>query len=198
MSSDARRTIESDPNYTIRLIRDETDIERPQLRSLWSFWRSKAPTGLLPARSDFLIEEFLPWGRNLSIMRREPETGRYRVTLASTAMIDLNGCNPTGLTPEEFVPPQSLEFGLNCLKHAERDGKAALDTYTIHRDGRIFSCDRLTMPCAGDGATIDYVIVGHYFDRGFLSQLADVTVYDRVEEFGSGPRSAALAKEVQT
>ncbi|MEQ9326437.1 MAG: hypothetical protein RJQ21_03985 [Rhodospirillales bacterium] len=188
MISAGRRTIEFDPNYIIRLIDDENDIKRPQLRSLWSFWRSKAPAGLLPARSDFLIEEFLSWGRNISIMRREPETGRYRVTLASTAMIDLNGCNPTGLTPEEFVPPQSLEFSLNCLKHAERESKAALDTYIVNRNDQALGCDRLTLPCADDGETIDCVIVGHYFDRGFLGRLSDATVFDRIEEFRSGSR----------
>lgn len=184
MTSADRSTIESDPNYSIRLINDEADIKRPQLRALWSFWRSKATDDQLPSRSDFLIEEFLPWGRNLSIMRREPETGRYRVTLASTAMMDLNGCNPTGLTPEEFVPPQSLEFGLNCLRHAEQTAAAALDTYIIRQNDKTLECDRLTMPCADDGSTIDCMIVGHYFDRGFLGQLSDATVFDKVDEFG--------------
>lgn len=184
MSSSGEPKIDSDPNYTILQISTEADIKRPKLRSLWTFWRSKAPGERLPARGDFLIEEFLPWGRNLSIMRREPETGRYRVTLASTAMMDLNGCNPTGLTPEEFVPPQSLEFGLNCLRLAEQAAAAALDTYIIRQYDRTLECDRLTMPCADDGSTIDCMIVGHYFDRGFLGQMSDATVFDKVDEFG--------------
>jgi hypothetical protein len=176
-------TITSDPNYHIRMIEDKLAIKRAELRSLWSFWRSKAAPGRLPSRRDFLIEEFLPWGRNLSIMQRDRDTGRFRVTLASTAMIDLNGCNPTGLTPEEFVPPRLLEFGLNGLRLAGETRCAVLDTYIIRQAGRVLECDRLTMPCATDGETIDGMILGHYFDRGFLGQMSDVTVFERVDQF---------------
>tara|TARA_R110002110_G_scaffold127234_8_gene306077 strand:- start:4034 stop:4582 length:549 start_codon:yes stop_codon:yes gene_type:complete len=180
--SEHQQSFTEDPNYKIWDIQSVAGIDRPELKSLWSFWQGRRSGDLLPSRSDFLIEEFLPWGRNISMMEYRGEPREYRVTLASIAMIDLNGVDPTGKTPREYVPAQAYDFAVINLQRSAAGKCSVHDRYSRHNAGKPVACDRLTLPCASDGKAIDYFLIAHYFDRGFLGRLSDLTIFDRVAD----------------
>ncbi len=171
-----------DPNYKNWNIQSASDIERPELQSLWQLWQDRRSGDLLPSRTDFLIEEFLPWGRNISMIEYRGTPPEYRVTLASVAMIDLNGVDPTGKTPRQYVPEQAYDFAVINLQRSAADNCAVHDRYSRQNDGKWLNCDRLTLPCASDGKAVDYFLIAHYFDRGFLGRLSDLTIFDQVPE----------------
>jgi hypothetical protein len=165
------------PCFSIDTIHDGSEIDHMGLRALWDFWSSRCRDDRLPARSGFLIEDFLPWARHLSIMKLDG--GRHVVTLASTTMIELNGCNPTGKTPEEYVPEHALDFAMIAIRQATRDRKAVIDVFRLPAETDAANCWRLTLPCASNGSDIDCFLIGHYYDPGFLGRMADLTVFDR-------------------
>ncbi|MEQ9198712.1 MAG: hypothetical protein RLN80_01905 [Rhodospirillales bacterium] len=101
------------------------------------------------------------------------------MTLASVAMIELNGLDPTGKSPRQYVPEQAYDFAVINLQRSAAGRCAVHDRYSRGNADKQVVTDRLTLPCACDGNTVDYFLIAHNFDRGFLGQLADITIFDR-------------------
>ncbi|MEQ9326436.1 MAG: hypothetical protein RJQ21_03980 [Rhodospirillales bacterium] len=162
----------------LKRIATKDDIPFEPMRPIWQFWHERCP-GALPSRNDFRIEEFLPWTAHIGAVRPEGDPPRFKVTLASRVMIELNKIDATNRFFDQYMPPEALEFGCRPYLEAMKARTAVydrLDADTIARK----SFQRLVMPCSNDGSAVDYFIIAIFYDRGFVEPHQQRTLYDHV------------------
>jgi hypothetical protein len=162
----------------LKLIRSEDDIPFADMRPIWRFWHERGGDDL-PARNDFRIEEFLPWIAHIGAVRPEGDPPRFKVTLASRVMIELNKTDATNRYFDQYMPPEAMDFGTRPYLGAMRERVAVydrLDADTLTRK----SFQRLVMPCSDSGAAVDYFIIAIYYDPGFVQHDEERTLYDHV------------------
>jgi hypothetical protein len=137
----------------------------PRFRELFDYWLSKTPPGRLPGRQHIdplEIPHLLP-GVALFDVLRNGTALRFRWRLLGTALVDAIGDDYTG----RFVD----EVGLLTIKYEAvhrvfseivHDKKPNYWETPLTRGGRDFIClQRLALPLAGDGNTVD-MIIGYY------------------------------------
>ena len=164
-------------------------IPHEKLSELWDLWSSRRDMPLLPARGSFAAEEFGPWMGNIGIVEVHREPLKFRVALAGSQIVAIDGADFTGKYLEEAVPPHAVEFiiapYLRCLDCSD----ATYDQFSPPGRDHV-AYHRLLLPCANDGATIDKIFVGIYADHGLLTRRHE-TVYDHVPG-GQGPTKMGL------
>src|SRR4051794_28327761 len=96
------------PEFRMTMASNVTDstfyfVQNPQLDSLYRLWESKLTGRLMPARRDFLAEDFAPWMPNLAISDVEAEPRRYRLRLVGTGINEYDGADYTGRYLDEVL-----------------------------------------------------------------------------------------------
>tara|TARA_R110002110_G_scaffold127234_8_gene306079 strand:- start:5254 stop:5802 length:549 start_codon:yes stop_codon:yes gene_type:complete len=165
------------PGVMIRPVTAAATLSFEPMQQIFAFWQERG-NGNLPSRSDFLIEEFLPWAGHVGMVRPEGDPVRFKVTMANKTMIDLNKVDATGKYFDEYMPAEALEFGCGPYLMAMADRVAVTDSLVSHILGdRSFR--RLVLPCADGDGPVNYFIIAIYYDQGFVSPLHKETLYDR-------------------
>lgn len=162
----------------LKAITTEGDIPFEPMRPIWRFWQERGGDGL-PSRKDFLIEEFLPWIAHIGTVKPEGDPPRFKVTLASRSMIELNKVDATNRYFDQYMPPEALAFGCQPYLDAMEAKLAVydrLDADTVSRK----SFQRLVMPCSSDGIVVNYFINAIFYDPGFVERKHQQTLYDHV------------------
>jgi hypothetical protein len=148
-------------------------LEHPKLIRFYDYWRSKvqAKGGKLPSRQDLdpaEIPDLLPVMFLVEVVREDGRL-RYRHRLMGTELIERGGRDPTGtffeevFTPEEMarltaIYDQVVASGTPHLLRADLEGP-------LLKSLEYVTYQRLLLPLAGDGETVD-MLAGIYVFPG--------------------------------
>ena len=150
-----------------------------ELAALADFWETKRPAqNELPARSEFSPKELARWMGNLAIY--EVEAGnpfRLRTRLMGTQIVEADRSEHTNQYLDEYCPEAEYERVFDAYLDAWHTRKP---TYRSRRKRidvrREFWANKLVLPLAKDGTSIDMFLVALYmgfpcddnFDRSLL------------------------------
>jgi hypothetical protein len=142
-------------------------IATPQLRSLLDLWEAKHRDGALPSRTDFSDEDLRPWFGNLLMVDVVEGPHRFRFRLMGTSLVDAACRELTGKFFNEAditgYEPDVLEDYAEVLRTRApfcRTRRYNPTPGTFMEHWRIY--ERLLLPLAGDGETIDRILGGSY------------------------------------
>jgi hypothetical protein len=153
------------------------DLDHPELDALYALW-GQTGGDKLPAREQFTPKHLRRWMGNLAIVRLVPPTGRLRVDLVGTRIVEIDGVDSTGQYLDEIAPPHAVDALLEPYRtvldqrrpHYHRFVPPSRPTTAVHR---------LLLPLADDGVTIDRILSGVYAEVGVVQP--GETVFDHVE-----------------
>lgn len=153
------------------------DLDHPELDALYALWEQTGGDKL-PAREQFTPKHLRRWMGNLAIVRLVPPTGRLRVDLVGTRIVEIDGVDSTGQYLDEIAPPHAVDTLLEPYRtvldqrrpHYHRFVPPSRPTTAVHR---------LLLPLADDGVTIDRILSGVYAEVGVVQP--GETVFDHVE-----------------
>ncbi|KZD07946.1 PAS domain-containing protein [Oceanibaculum pacificum] len=141
------------------------NVGHAKLRTLYDFWLKKSVTSVLPARSNFLPEEFWPWIGHIAIVDIERPSLRLKFGLFGAAFVYVNNVDMTGRYVDEAMPTTIRDVILDdyhlCL---ETTAPLYIHRQSVNREWT--SIHRLLLPCAEDGRTVDKIITGLYTEGG--------------------------------
>lgn len=146
-----------------------TTLRDDRHRRAFEYWRSKALEGRLPGRPDIDpldMPELLPW-LTLVDATREGAGGRlrFRCRLIGTEVVARFGRDITGLYAEEAYPEDYLAQVLETYGAIVENRRPHLSRHQIPIEGREHAeYDRLILPLAQDGDTVDMFLVCFAFD----------------------------------
>jgi hypothetical protein len=134
------------------------DIANPQLRAFRDLWESKRRDGKLPARADFDIDDFRPFLGRI-VMLDVVDGGRdFRFRLYGTIIVDEYKRDMTGKLASEFRP-DFREPIMRGYKAAHDTKRPHVDRIDIDAPDMRYVWDRIVVPLAGDGETVDIILV---------------------------------------
>lgn len=144
--------------------RFENSLPWPDLRQLHAYWRSKCFNGRLPGRDTIEpgpVHKLLPRIFLLDVIRT-PGSQRFgfRFRLAGSEHFEINQIELTGLTIEQAFAPGNLESVRSVYSEVVTSRKPVLTLRAspgVEDRFHIFY-DRLLLPLASDGETVDMIL----------------------------------------
>ena len=138
---------------------------RQEFEAIRERWRTYRSVGHLPARADFPPESLTPWMGHIQIVElvREGDTNRYRVRLVGTRIVYYEGHDNTGLFLDEVIPADQRAEVLEPYRRCTETREPVYSQFYSCSDAGISSqLERLILPLAADGVTIDQFLVAIY------------------------------------
>ena len=136
-------------------------------RRAFAYWRSKAPEGRLPGRRDIdplEVPDLLSWLTLVDVVW-DHERLRLRARLIGTGVVARFGRDITGLYAEEAYPEDYLAQVLETYGAIIRSRCPQVSRHQIPIEGRENTeYDRLILPLAKDGDTVDMFLTCFAFD----------------------------------
>jgi hypothetical protein len=139
------------------------ELRHDDQRTLYDYWRARQRSGRLPARADIDpadLRHLLPRLALIDVLREDHDLAfRYRLT--GTEIVNRAGRDPTGKRFEEL-------YHGDYLQTAHATYRQVVDTGRPHTSDRVYPLvpgreymryDRLLLPLAGDGVTVDMVML---------------------------------------
>jgi hypothetical protein len=139
------------------------ELRHDDQRTLYDYWRARQRSGRLPARADIDpadLRHLLPRLALIDVLREDHDLAfRYRLT--GTEIVNRAGRDPTGKRFEEL-------YRGDYLQTANATYRQVVDTGRPHTSDRVYPLvpgreymryDRLLLPLAGDGVTVDMVML---------------------------------------
>lgn len=138
-------------------------IKHGEQRDLYAYWSAKAPPDGLPARrhiDPLDIPALLPRIALIDVLR-EPAGMFFRYRLAGTEIVERAGRDPTGRRFEELYEGDYLQQALDTYRQIVEAGVPHLSerTFPFIRGREFMRYDRLILPLADDGRTVDMLIL---------------------------------------
>lgn len=144
-----------------------TTLHDDRHRRTFDYWRSKAPEGRLPGRrhiDPLEVSDLLPWLTLVDAVW-EGKRLRLRCRLIGTEIVSRFGRDITGLYAEEAYPEDYLAQALETYGGIIRTRRPYLSRHRIPIEGREHAqYDRLILPLAEDGETVDIFLTCFAFD----------------------------------
>ncbi|WP_084462555.1 PAS domain-containing protein [Oceanibaculum pacificum] len=136
-------------------------IDNQALSSLHLYWRSLKLGKALPSRHDFVAEDVWSWIGHIGLLDVEREPLRFRIRLQGNHLARLTGFDATGRYLDEVALPLYHDEILAQHRRATETGEPV---YASHIDeSRPWKrIDRLILPFATDGRTVDLLMTGLY------------------------------------
>lgn len=128
-------------------------------------WRTACRHGRLPTRADFPPESMTPWMGHIQIVAvvRESDAVRFRVRLVGTRIVYYEGRDNTGVFLDEAVPQEQQDEVLEPYRRSLSDRAPVYSEFYSCAEAAISSkLERLIMPLATDGITVDQFLVAIY------------------------------------
>jgi hypothetical protein len=133
---------------------------------LYSYWESRRTPGKLPSRRDIDPTEIPKLLPNIWLIDVVPPVPRFRYRLIGTAVVEARGHDQTG----SFIDLELLDFSksqtyvdLRAALHGEPSWRRGVPD-KAHRLNKIRSIERIFLPLAADGATVDIVLALTVFE----------------------------------
>ncbi|MDM7945058.1 MAG: PAS domain-containing protein [Oceanibaculum nanhaiense] len=136
-------------------------IQHEELAALHRFWLALSKDGRLPARHDFLAEHLAPWIGHISLLEVERDPLRFRFLVHGGHFTLLTGSNLTGRYLEDGLSTRYRDIVLDSYREVVETRQVVHQHYTDDTQPWR-ELDRLLLPLADDGVTVDRVMVGLY------------------------------------
>ena len=132
-------------------------------RALFEYWASKRTEGRLPARADIDpidLRRLLPRLALIDVLR-DGGTLDFRYRLTGTEIVERAGRDPTGRTFGELYAGDYRETAIATYRKVVETAKPLLSerTYPLVPEREFLRYDRLLLPLAADGRTVDMVML---------------------------------------
>jgi hypothetical protein len=138
---------------------------RREFDAIQNRWRELSRAGRLPARTDFPPESLTPWMGHIQIVERvcDGHEARHRVRLVGTRIVYYEGRDNTGQFLEDLIPADQREEILAPYHHCAESRAPTYSTFYSCSETAISSrLERLILPLAADGTTVDQFLVAIY------------------------------------
>jgi hypothetical protein len=149
------------------------EIWSPSMRAFGAFWASRRSGRSIPARADFLAEDWASWWTRMLLYRVEAEpAGRvFRMVFQGEEVEYTDGGPRIGRRIEEITPPNLIERTLFAYESVAQSG---LPLYSIRigtwqRQHEI-AFERLLLPLGPPGGPVDNIL-GLLLDHGMTDAL---------------------------
>lgn len=144
------------------------DLPQPLLL-LYGYWQKKNKNGCLPGRKDIDpvdMRQFLAHTALIDIVG-DATSPKFRFRLVGTHIVDVHGSELTGQFIDELDIGDSWHDALALCHYTTENGKPAFQTgeYLRKHDDARFGFERLMLPLAGDGRSVDMLLVGANLTR---------------------------------
>jgi hypothetical protein len=138
---------------------------RAEFEAIQGRWRELCQNGHLPARSDFPVESLTPWIGHIQIVERvsDGDNVRHRVRLVGTRIVYYEGRDNTGKFLDDVIPMEQRDELLEPYRRCA-DSRAPVYTafYSCSEAAISSQLERLILPLAADGKSIDQFLVAIY------------------------------------
>ncbi len=142
------------------------------MREFGAFWASKRGVNKMPARADFLAEEWARWWPNMMLYRIEnaPDSRVFRMAYQGEAVSYTDGGSMIGKRLDEIAPPVLRGFTLKAYNSVAESGAPlySIRFGTWQRQYQI-AFERLLLPLGPPGGPADR-IVGLLIEHGIDAQ----------------------------
>ena len=138
---------------------------RPELEAIQGRWKELCQNGHLPARADFPVESLTPWIGHIQIVERvgDGDSVRHRVRLVGTRIVYYEGRDNTGKFLDDLIPADQHEELLEPYRRCHDSRAPVYGAFYSCSEAAISSqLERLILPLAADGKTIDRFLVAIY------------------------------------
>jgi hypothetical protein len=145
----------------------EPTTGRAELHDLLAYWQGKrGQDGRLPSRADIdPIELRFALGHLVLVEVERGERLRFRHRLVGSHIVERAGYDATGKYLDEIPEPEladrlAVSYGKTVA--TKEPVWERIDEFVGHR---LIKMQMLRLPLAADGATVDMVLTGAYFER---------------------------------
>ena len=131
-----------------------------KVHSLFCYWDSLRPAGGLPARKDFDPTQIPDLLRNIWLIDVVPPEPRFRYRLVGTAIVEARGYDQTGSFLDQEVadfPQSQTRADLQKVLAGNVSWRRGVPD-KMHRLNDIFSLERIFLPLASNGTSVDIVV----------------------------------------
>ena len=138
---------------------------RQEFQAIEERWRTHCRDGHLPARANFPPESLTAWIGHIQIVElvRDGETVRYRVRLAGTRIVYYEGHDNTGKFLDDVIPRDQRDEILEPYRRCADTRQPVYGQFYSCSDAAISAqLERLILPLAADGMTVDQFMVAIY------------------------------------
>jgi hypothetical protein len=136
-------------------------LKHPLIQRIHDYWESKLAGRKMPRREDIVPEELgdlLPWVMLVEVVG-DPQ--RFRLRLAGTGVVREYGREITGLYIDELDLGSWQDAVLDDYRRAVRECRSVASCYDYQKtDRRWISYERILLPLATDGATVNMLLCG--------------------------------------
>lgn len=132
--------------------------EDPEIAAFRALWDSKRRGGKLPARGDFSVDDLKPFMGRVALLDVVDGGRDFRFRLYGTHIVDEYKNEMTGKLASEFRP-DFREPVLRGYKTAYETRRPHADTVDIDAPDMHYVWDRIVVPLAADGKTVDMLMV---------------------------------------
>lgn len=138
---------------------------RAEFEAIQGRWKELCRDGRLPPRADFPAESLTPWLGHIQIVERigDGDSTRHRVRLVGTRIVYYEGRDNTGLFLDDIVPIDQRDEVIEPYRRCAETRAPVYSAFYSCSEAAISSqLERLILPLATDGRTIDQFLVAIY------------------------------------
>lgn len=138
---------------------------RPEFEAIRNRWQQLCRDGAFPSRADFPPESLTPWMGHIQIVERVTagDVVRHRVRLMGTRIVYYEGRDNTGRFLDDVIPADQRDTILEPYRRCAETRTPVYSAFYSCSEAAISSqLERLILPLAGDGRTVDQFLVAIY------------------------------------
>lgn len=138
---------------------------RHEFEAIQSRWQELRRDGQLPARADFPPESLTPWLGHIQIVERVSHEGqvRHRLRLVGTRIVYYEGRDNTGQFLDDVIPADLRDEILDPYRRCADTRMPVYHAFYSCSEAAISSqLERLILPLASDGRSVDQFLVAIY------------------------------------
>lgn len=139
-----------------------------QHQRFYRYWEQSAPPGILPGRQHFDpldIPDLMPWVIMFNVNRKQAAI-RFQFRLVGTGVVERYGRDMTGKFFEEAYRDETLERQIKTYTEVAVTANPSSTRQKVPvADKEFVDYERLILPMASDGQTVDLLIALMAFDN---------------------------------
>jgi hypothetical protein len=140
---------------------DRLSLNHPLIQRIHAYWVSKLAGRMMPRREDIVPEELgvlLPW---VMLVEVAGDPVRFRLRLVGTGVVREYGKEVTGRYMDELDLGNRRDTVLDDYRRAVRERRPIAGSYDYQKtDRRWITYERILLPLANDGATVNMLLCG--------------------------------------
>lgn len=142
------------------------DARNARLGRLHAYWDGKRAGRRMPSRADIDPIEMREWLGNLLLAEFFGDVERYRVRIDGTNLIAHGGGDRTGKGSETLTSGEERNLIRAQYKVVLDSGEPAyFEARFTNSEGRFLREQKLLLPLSNDGATVNMVLAGIYYQN---------------------------------